>query len=86
MLICHKKISKTLHRGKNHGYFVHSISQTFAPGNPLTEPLLSWSKRETLIDKCKLKKFYNKTYKKNTVENSACKKLRIVPVFSSEVL
>ena len=57
MLISHDELAKPYIKVKiTDSYFFHSISQTFAPGNPLTEPLLSWSKRET-IDKCKLKKF-----------------------------
>ena len=86
MLISHDELAKPYIKVKiTDSYFFHSISQTFAPGNPLTEPLLSWRKRET-INKCKPKTFKKKTYKKDAIENSACKKLHTVPVCSSQVL
>ena len=49
MLISHEKSAKSYKKVKiTDSYFFHSISQTFAPGKPLTEPLLSWRKRETI--------------------------------------
>ena len=49
MLSSHEKSAKPYIKVKiTDSYFFHSISQTFAPGRPLTEALLSWRKRETI--------------------------------------